>query len=109
MSTDIKVKRSSVPSKVPTTTDIALGEIAVNTYDGKMFIKKNVGGTESIVDVTIPRPTGGSTDQIFYLNDQVVTTNYTLPVGKNAMTAGPVTINGGVTVTIPSGARWVIV
>ncbi len=53
--------------------------------------------------------TGGSTDQIFYENDQTVTTNYTITTNKNAMTAGPITINSGVTITIPSGSEWSIV
>lgn len=52
MSTVIQVKRSSVQGKVPTTTDLSLGEFAINSYDGKLYIKKNVNGTESIVDVT---------------------------------------------------------
>ena len=53
--------------------------------------------------------TGGGSDLVFFENDQTVTTNYTLTASKNAMTAGPVTINSGVTVTIPSGQSWVIV
>lgn len=52
---------------------------------------------------------GGSTDQVFYENDQTVTTNYTITTNKNAMTAGPITINSGVTVTIPTGSEWSIV
>ena len=53
--------------------------------------------------------TGGSTDQVFYENDQAVTTNYTISTNKNAMTAGPITVNSGVTVTIPTGSEWSIV
>lgn len=53
--------------------------------------------------------TGGGADDVFYENGQTVTTNYTLTTSKNAMTAGPVTINSGVTVTVPSGQSWVIV
>ena len=53
--------------------------------------------------------TGGGSDQIFNLNDQVVTTNYTVPSGKNASTAGTITINTGVVVTVSTGSRWVIV
>lgn len=53
--------------------------------------------------------TGGGSDDIFYENGQTVTTNYTLTTNKNAMTAGPVSINSGVTVTVPSGQSWVIV
>ena len=52
--------------------------------------------------------TGGGSDAIFYENGKTVTTNYTITSGSNAMSTGPVTINNGVTVTIPSGSRWVI-
>jgi hypothetical protein len=53
--------------------------------------------------------TGGSSDDIFYENGQTVTATYTLTTGKNAMSAGPITIDSGVTVTVPSGQSWVIV
>jgi len=53
--------------------------------------------------------TGGSSDDIFYENGQTVTSNYSLTAGKNAMSAGPITINSGVTVTVPSGASWTVV
>jgi len=53
--------------------------------------------------------TGGGTDDIFYENGQTVTTNYTLTAGKNAMSAGPILINNGVTVTVPNGAAWSVV
>lgn len=53
-------------------------------------------------------PTGGGTDGIFYLNDQTVTASYLIPTGKNAGTFGPVTINSGVTVTVPSGSTWTV-
>lgn len=52
--------------------------------------------------------TGGGTDQIFWLNGQTVTTSYSVPFQRNAMTAGPITINDGVTITVLSGSRWVI-
>ena len=50
MANKIQVKRSAVAGKVPTTADIDLGEIAINTNDGKMYIKKD-NGTASIVQV----------------------------------------------------------
>ena len=53
--------------------------------------------------------TGGGSDQVFVENGQVVTTNYTITTGKNAMSAGPITINTGVTVTVPTDSTWVIV
>ena len=52
---------------------------------------------------------GASGDQIFYENDQEVTADYTITSGKNAMSAGPIGIATGVTVTIPSGSSWTIV
>ena len=51
MSNVVKLKRSAVASKVPATTDLALGELALNTYDGNLFFKKSVSSTDSIVTV----------------------------------------------------------
>jgi len=50
MASTIKIKRSAVPGKIPLTTDLALGELAINTYDGKLFLKKN-DGTEAVVEL----------------------------------------------------------
>lgn len=53
--------------------------------------------------------TGAGDDKVFYLNDQAVTATYTIPSNQNAMTAGPITVNDGVTVTIPNGSTWTVV
>lgn len=53
--------------------------------------------------------TGGGSDQVFFENGQTVTTNYTLTTNKNAVSAGPITISAGITVTVPSGSNWAIV
>jgi hypothetical protein len=52
--------------------------------------------------------TGGGGDEVFVENARVVTTNYTLSANKSAESVGPITINSGVSVTIPSDERWVI-
>lgn len=52
--------------------------------------------------------TGGGGDQVFYENELTVTTNYTLTTNRNAMSTGPITIDSGVTVTVPTNQRWVI-
>jgi hypothetical protein len=52
--------------------------------------------------------TGNGGDQVFVENSQVVTASYQIPTGKNASTVSPITINGGVVVTVPSGSRWVV-
>ena len=46
----IKLKRSSSQGAQPSTSDLALGEVGINTFDGKMFIKKN-DGSDSIVEI----------------------------------------------------------
>ena len=50
MANTIILKRSATPSKVPTTAQLALGEVAINTFDGRMFIKKD-DGTPSVVEI----------------------------------------------------------
>ena len=67
-------------------------------YDGSAWGAIGGGGGAS----------GGGTDAIFYENGKTVTTNYTLTADTNAMTTGPLTINSGVSVTVPSGSRWVV-
>lgn len=53
--------------------------------------------------------TGGGPDRVFYENGQTVTTNYTITNGTNAMSAGPITINSGVTVTVGDGEVWTVI
>lgn len=53
--------------------------------------------------------TGGGTDGWALEHDNTVTTSYTISTGKNVVSAGPLTINSGATVTVPSGSTWVIV
>jgi hypothetical protein len=53
--------------------------------------------------------TGGGSDQVFFVNGQTVTTNYTIPSGKNAMSGGPITVSSGIVVTVPSGSKWTVV
>lgn len=52
--------------------------------------------------------TGSGGDQVFYLNSKTITSSYSIPSGQNAMCTGIITIGSGVTVTVPSGSRWVV-
>ena len=55
-------------------------------------------------------PVGGaSTNTVFFENDTAVAVNYQITSGKNAMSAGPIAINAGIAVTVPSGSSWTIV
>lgn len=52
--------------------------------------------------------TGASAGGVIWENSLIVSSNYTLTTAKNGFSVGPITINSGVTVTVPSGQRWVI-
>ena len=52
---------------------------------------------------------GANLDQVFYMNGQTVTANFTIQTNYNAISAGPISINSGVTVTVPSGSVWTVV
>jgi hypothetical protein len=52
--------------------------------------------------------TGGGADEVFIENNQNITASYTIPSTRNAMTTGPITVDAGVTVTVSSGSRWVV-
>ena len=43
------------------------------------------------------------------VNSNTVATSYSIPTGSSAMSAGPMSIDGGVTVTVPTGSRWVVI
>ena len=71
MAQTIKLKRSATSGAAPGTSDLALGEVAINTYDGKMYIKKSVSGAESIVEV------GSGTTVFQYADAGMVEYEYT--------------------------------
>ena len=91
-------KRSDVPAKVPQVYDLALGEIAINTYDGKMYTKQSDGTTENIVQIG---GTGGSSlsvkDEGVTLTAGAASMNF---VGANVTAT---TVGDNVTVTIHGG------
>jgi hypothetical protein len=81
------------------------GEIALNATDRVIYTKDGTG----LVVAIGSGATGGGGDTVFIENCQVVTANYTIPVGKNAMSTGEITVNSGVTVTISAGSTWAII
>ena len=135
MANAIKPKRSTVAAKVPTTSDLASGEIGVNMTDRKVYINNGTsvvqvgaGTLAALGDTTITSPSTGQAltfdgtkwvnsaagggavaGGAIYENSQTITANYTLTSGKNGLSAGPITISSGVTVTVPSGSVWAIV
>ena len=74
----LKFKRSAVPAKIPSIADLDLGELAINTYDGKVYTKKN-NGTASIVEVgggsgTVTSVSGTGTVSGLTLTGSITTT-----------------------------------
>ena len=72
------------------------------------------GANNGVVDISIAGGGGGGavgtgTDKVFYENDITVAQSYTISSGKNAMSAGPITLGGSVVVTIPNGSVWTVV
>ena len=68
------------------------------------------GDGSSLSNLPAGAPVGGaSTNTVFFENDKAVAVNYQITSTKNAMSAGPIAINAGIAVTVPSGCSWTIV
>lgn len=113
MAQTIKLRRSATPSAVPTTGQIDLGEVAINTYDGKLFIKKD-NGTESIVEVgggTVTSVSGTGTVNGISLSG-TITSSGSLTLGgtlsgvnlTTQVTGTLPVLNGGTGVTTSTGS-----
>ena len=91
MSSLIKLKRSAISGNVPTTSQLELGEIALNTNDGKIFIKKD-DGSQSIVDI-------GNWTYISDKPDPTVTVTLTGDLGGTGSATLTDLANGTISVT----------
>jgi len=103
-SNEIKLKRSSVQSKVPSIGDLTLGELSVNTFDGKLFFKKN-NGSDSIESIVTTNAqitgsvelTGALTSSLSLIENDTPSTNMFL-----------VKINGSDKVKVNSEGTFII-
>jgi hypothetical protein len=84
-------------------TTLSAGQIRFNTSTGYF---EGYNGNSWI---QLQGPAGNGGNAVFFENDKTVTSNYTITTNRNAMTAGPITINNGVTVTVPSGSVWSVI
>lgn len=96
---------STTPGAVPSASNMVTSEIAVNSADRLMYVKSPAGAVVTIGNGA----TGAGGDQIFVENGQTVTASYTIPTNFNAMSTGPISINAGVTVTVPANSVWAII
>lgn len=103
----IKLKRSATSGNNPTTSNLELGELAINTYDGNLFFKKSVSGTESILSVATLTGTQTLTNKTLTsptINDATAN-NLTL---TGTLTAGGgIGTNGQLLASTGSGVQWV--
>ncbi len=99
MANTIQLKRSSVASKVPTTAQISLGELALNTFDGKLYTKRDQNGTASVVELS-----GGG--GVIAESLQTISANHTITANSIGASFSDVEIASGATVTIPSTSIW---
>jgi hypothetical protein len=83
---------------VPRLTVSSIISDGTNVY----FVSSGAGGGALV-------PTGGGTNKIFYPNDQTVTDSYTMSSSQNYGTFGPISVDTGATVTVPSGTTWSVV
>lgn len=86
-----------------------VGGLKANNSLGTSGYTLKTNGTSIYWDAAASGAVGGGSDKVFWENDATVTTNYTITANKNAGSFGPITINTGVTVTIPSTSTWTIV
>ena len=76
--------------------------------DGMLRYNSDLDSFEGYVDGAWGGVGGAQAGGVIYENNLTISANYTLTANKNGMSVGPITIASGVTVTIPSGQRWVI-
>jgi hypothetical protein len=69
------------------------------TGNAKLLYKPSTGEFQASVPVALNG---------IVVNSQTVATSYTIGSGYSAMSAGPITLSGGVVVTVTSGSRWVV-
>ena len=88
------------------TYDIGTNTVRVrNVYADTYY-----GDGANLTNLPASAPVGGaSTNTVFFENDKEVAVNYQITSTKNAMGAGPLQINAGIAVTVPSGCAWTIV
>lgn len=103
----ILIKRSAVAAKVPATADISLGELAINTYDGKLYLKKSVSGVETVVQVG--DPTTAPVQSVFGRTGRVVlqSSDVTTALGYTPVNTAGSTITGNLNFTEDArGITW---
>ena len=94
---------------------VVTGILTATSFSGTLAASNLTGALPAINGANLTNlppsaPVGGaSTNTVFFENDKAVAVNYQITSTKNAMSAGPISINAGIAVTVPSGCSWTIV
>ena len=97
-------------SGIKVSTGATISPIGNASFTGILTASSFIGDGSSLSNLPAGAPVGGaSTNTVFFENDKEVAVNYQITSTKNAMTAGPISINAGIAVTVPSGCSWTIV
>ena len=103
--TTLKVNGNIIP-KTDSARDLGL----TGTRFRAAYVDTYYGDGSNLTNLPASAPVGGaSTNTVFFENDKAVAVNYQVTSTKNAMSAGPIAINAGIAVTVPSGCAWTIV
>ena len=95
---------------IKVSTGATISNIGNASFTGILTASSFIGDGSSLSNLPAGAPVGGaSTNTVFFENDTAVAVNYQITSGKNAMSAGPIAINAGIEVTVPSGSSWTIV
>jgi hypothetical protein len=96
------IYRSSSTQIPPVSSSVKGSELTIAEFDANLKSISN-----SIESKVAKSDVAG--DGAFIENLNIVSVSYTITVGKNAVSAGPIVINDGVVVTVPVGSTWVVV
>ena len=109
VSNEITLGNSSVSLFRIPGINLTIGNNGAN-FAGIVTATSFSGDGSNLSNLPASAPVGGaSTNTVFFENDIAVAVNYQITTNKNAMSAGPIAINAGIAVTVPSGSAWTIV
>ena len=103
-------KLSTISKGIKVGTGVTIETNGQATFVGVVTATSFSGDGSSLSNLPAGAPVGGaSTNTVFFENDNTIGVGYSVTSGKNAMSAGPLTINVGIAVTVPTGSSWTIV
>ena len=81
--------------------------ITIDASENVGFTNQNTASNPVVLDSNGKMPSNSTTKGL-YEHANTISANYTIATGNNALTVGPITINTGISVSIPSGSTWVV-